>query len=92
MKLSELRKIAEARTKGEWENLPDGSGHPYLCSEDEHIGDMSYFSDSEFIATMSNHIDRLLDVVEQAKLHAEEWHCHLEAQSRLKEALEALEK
>lgn len=73
MKLTELRKLAEARTKGEWgqEALgeydnrtlyinngdPDYENWPTICEDNEHVEDV------KFIAAFANHADAMLDAL-----------------------------
>jgi hypothetical protein len=79
MKLEELRKLAEARTKGEWKpaeySTMDGIGsftyveggtHKDYWSGVRSIVRYGKKEDREFIAAAANHFDKLLDVVEAA--------------------------
>lgn len=93
MKLSELKAIAEARTEGEWVFrapdlvfdgwVVDQKDGPFVCE----TGQFKY--DAEFIATMANHADALLEVVEAVKtaleLHGDCTQC------RFREVLAKLE-
>lgn len=81
MTLTELRKIAAARTPGEWPTIPtiDYSEHTdegdvYATGRLHKFNEHSEAEqqakakkDQTFIATMANHIDALLAVVEEAR-------------------------
>lgn len=67
MRLEELRKIAAARTKGEWKWDEFGCTAP----SQGHYSKARQKADNEFIATFANHADRLLAVCEAAKLVAD---------------------
>ncbi len=68
MKLADLRKLAEARTKGEWSFRDDG--YMWTTYEDGHQEPLSTASllweDADFVRAMANNIDKLLDVVDLA--------------------------
>lgn len=66
MKLEDLRKLAEARTKGEWTGGGLTLSMPTSEVSSLHIGGFRG-KDSNFIATFANHAEALLDVVEAAK-------------------------
>lgn len=66
MELEELKRIAEARTKGKWTDTPYSwiqreDGSPFFEIDSAHLGDR------KFICMAANHFDALLDVVEAAK-------------------------
>lgn len=72
MKLEEMQKIAEARTKGEWYS---GNLNIYLGSQ-ESVSELLYEADNgpsaseannDFIAMAANHIDGLLKLAEAVK-------------------------
>lgn len=74
MKLEDLRKLAEARTKGEngiWDAEDNGSPNDSwdISLHDDYliIADEMRADNAKFIAAFANHADALLDVVEAAK-------------------------
>lgn len=73
MKLAELRAVAAARTKGEWElvkcEAPPGHTKTGFVQPAFTPFDNGYalLEDATFIAAMAANIDRLLDVVEVAQ-------------------------
>lgn len=88
MRLEELRKLAEARTKGEWVPIIAfiDEGYSTLCptADDKQPATSA---DLKFIAAMANNIDKLLDLWEAAKFNHRGGHSTPE----LWKALEALE-
>jgi hypothetical protein len=69
MKLEDLKRLAAARTPGEWKYdwgnwSVESSDRRDICRVDDNTG--AGHHDGEFIAAMANHVDRLLDVVEAA--------------------------
>lgn len=82
MKLSDLRKLAEARTKGAWKSntvtweddeygMSATGPHVLLQDEgenyDEDLTQDQVEKDAAFIAAMANHIDALLDALDLAQ-------------------------
>lgn len=105
MTLEELRKIAEARTKGNFRIVYEGHGencHPALIHVFEKVSGSFYevvvdhrrdftdpAPDARAISIAMNHIDALLDVVEAAKNYR--WHGIVGSAHDLDEALKKLE-
>ena len=74
MTLEEMRKIADARTMGEWRNLgPEIRTH---TSDNAYmnLGIMVAPRNAEFIAMAANNFDKLLAVVEAARNRLEADH------------------
>lgn len=72
MTLTELRKLADARTKGEWRHSQNEDGGHWVDSNAGRWGNICETladdaTDATFIAATGNHIDALLDVVEAAR-------------------------
>lgn len=104
MKLEEMKRIADARTKGEWfwsgntygEYLKSRNGEDILLGIDAETGLYKKASeeDEAFIAMAANNWDKLMKVVEAAKEYCECEHDHILGYpyQELLTALEELEK
>lgn len=90
LNISEMKKIAEARTKGEW------TDHIYRVSCGIHLVSTGMRAeDSEFIAMAANNWDKLIAVVEAAEAYRDSVRfdgqpLH-EEYLRIEKSLEALE-
>lgn len=72
MTLTELRKLADARTKGEWRHSQNEDDGHWVDSNAGRWGNICETladdaTDATFIAAFANHAEALLDVVEAAK-------------------------
>lgn len=92
MTLEKLRQIAAGRTKGEWESSLEGASVKIpLTNMEGHYFIYPSNKDADFIATISNHIDQLLAIAEEAKkTRANQCDCD-DCQTPLDKALAALE-
>lgn len=94
MKLEEMKRIAEARTKGKWRpesGLFEDIG--YAAIGPMHEGenpDFTVMKDAQFIAMAANNWDKLIAVVEAAKKYRQE-DTGVEDLCGLDDALKALE-
>jgi hypothetical protein len=90
MKLAEMKRIAEARTKGEWIN----EGYAIFNDEVKQcLLHANFKKDIPFIAMAANNFDKLLAVVEAAKrITKRSLEIGNAVETELCEALEELEK
>lgn len=103
MNLTEMRKIAEARTKGKWIFNDHNKNGEYsidpICMKSFIANELPEINDAHFIALAANTYDELLDIAEAAYFVAEVGHrkgCMLDGVCRcgignIQEALKKLE-